>query len=228
MNGPLALSDEEFDRLDAETEARVTDYSIGRSVIYAAFAWSVAGEAEKTMRELAREHQVGFYHPGSGEVWFPGNQRRFRLNTNNASPIDDVSWEDAWLALNRLHTVKGEFVTLEETQPSGEIVYMQSIYNQREGEYVIEAQLASSSLANGMPQYSRRVTAIGELAAIFRDWFVWGQLPDFALWDDAELACPEPSPLDKRKNKLVLALIVIVGMAVIVGIVAYIVRDILS
>ena len=62
MNGPLALSDEEFDELSAEEEARVTDYSIGRDVIYAAFAWSVAEDARKTALALAVKHKVGFFN----------------------------------------------------------------------------------------------------------------------------------------------------------------------
>jgi hypothetical protein len=230
MNGPFALSNEEFDRLDAEAEKRVTDYSIGRSVIYAAFAWSCADEAEKTVRELARRHQLGFYHPGSGEACFPGKQRRFRLNTNNSPSVDYAAWENVWMALNRLHTAKGEFVTLEETRPSGRIVYMQAMYERRgkaDGVYWAEAQLVSSDTANAMPQYSRHVAGIGELAALFRDWFVWGQAPDFTLWNDAEVAPPEPSSLNKRKNRLVLALILIALVASVAALIWVIVRDFL-
>jgi hypothetical protein len=51
----------------------VTDYSIGRSVIYAAFAWSQAGAAFETMSRLADKHRVGFYDVSSdqGEIRFP-------------------------------------------------------------------------------------------------------------------------------------------------------------
>jgi len=44
MNGPLASDDD---------DPKVTDHCIGKSVIYSAFAWSVAEEAYPKMRELA-------------------------------------------------------------------------------------------------------------------------------------------------------------------------------
>ena len=46
LNGPYASSDD---------DPTVTDYSVGNSVIYAAFAWSVAEQAYKTMFALAEE-----------------------------------------------------------------------------------------------------------------------------------------------------------------------------
>lgn len=57
MNGEYTPDDEHYD----EVESYVTDYSIGRDVIYAAFAWSVSVEAYKLMRSLAQKHVVGFY-----------------------------------------------------------------------------------------------------------------------------------------------------------------------
>jgi hypothetical protein len=65
MNGPNASSD--YD------DPNVTDYSIGRSVIYAAFAWSVAAPALKEVDRLATKHGVGFFDVSSeeGEVRFP-------------------------------------------------------------------------------------------------------------------------------------------------------------
>lgn len=55
MNGPFA--DEEADIDDA----RLTDYSIGQEVIYAAFAWSVAADARHLVVALAEKHKVGFF-----------------------------------------------------------------------------------------------------------------------------------------------------------------------
>ncbi|MBR2564349.1 MAG: hypothetical protein IKE29_06980 [Paenibacillus sp.] len=43
------------------TDHRLTDYSFGKEVIYASFAWSVAEEAYSLMRELAKKHNVGFF-----------------------------------------------------------------------------------------------------------------------------------------------------------------------
>lgn len=51
----------------------LTDYSLGSSVIYAAFAYSVADEAYTAMRELAIKHKVGFFDVSSneGDIIFP-------------------------------------------------------------------------------------------------------------------------------------------------------------
>ena len=64
MNGPFASND--YDNL------KVTDYSIGRSVIYAAFASSQGHLAYGTVRRLAAKHSVGFFDAsGDGEIAFP-------------------------------------------------------------------------------------------------------------------------------------------------------------
>lgn len=61
-----AMDDDE----DEELESRYTDYSIGYTVIYAAFAWSVADEAYSKMKELAQKHSVGFFDvSGNGETF---------------------------------------------------------------------------------------------------------------------------------------------------------------
>ena len=64
MNGPLAV--------DSDTP-EVADHCIGKSVIYSAFAWSVAEHAHTKMRELAIKHRVGFFDVSSneGEILFP-------------------------------------------------------------------------------------------------------------------------------------------------------------
>lgn len=60
MNGPL--SDDDDDR------AEVTDYSIGRDVIYGAFAYSVAERAHALVQDLAEQHGVGFFDVGADEA----------------------------------------------------------------------------------------------------------------------------------------------------------------
>ncbi|MCL1994192.1 MAG: hypothetical protein FWG66_14710 [Spirochaetes bacterium] len=59
MNGPFALNDDEIAKM--KNEAYLTDYSIGRVVIYAAFAQSVSAQAYKAVRQLARKHDVGLF-----------------------------------------------------------------------------------------------------------------------------------------------------------------------
>lgn len=72
MNGSFAPTNEELDALEDE-ESRLTDYSMGRDVIYAAFAWSVAEEAHALTRSLAAKHGVGFFDVSAneGEILFP-------------------------------------------------------------------------------------------------------------------------------------------------------------
>jgi hypothetical protein len=57
-----------------EDEATATDYSIGRQVIYACFAWSKTEPAYEAMFNLAAKHGLGFFNVSSGtlEVWLPG------------------------------------------------------------------------------------------------------------------------------------------------------------
>ena len=64
MNGPLKVD---------TGGSEITDHCIGRSVIYSAFAGSVAERAHGKMRELAIKHRVGFFEASEndGEILFP-------------------------------------------------------------------------------------------------------------------------------------------------------------
>lgn len=72
MNGEFAPDDQAFDE-NEDLETYLTDYSIGREVIYAAFAWSVAEEAYKLVIELAKKHDVGFFDVSGtgGDILLP-------------------------------------------------------------------------------------------------------------------------------------------------------------
>ncbi len=70
MNGPDAIEypvdSEEWDN------PKMTGYTIGNSVIYCDFRWSVAEEAYASVRHLADKHKIGFYDvSGSGDIIFP-------------------------------------------------------------------------------------------------------------------------------------------------------------
>lgn len=70
----MNVDDEIFEAMEeAWKDNRLTDYSLGSSIIYAAFAYSVANEAYAAMRELAIKHKVGFFDVSSndGEILFP-------------------------------------------------------------------------------------------------------------------------------------------------------------
>jgi hypothetical protein len=65
MNGPYASH--------GDLRAAVTDYCIGRSVIYVAFVGSQAEPAYEATFENARKHGLGLYDVSSSEgaVWLP-------------------------------------------------------------------------------------------------------------------------------------------------------------
>ena len=71
MNGKFAPEEEAIAN-DEDLESRLTDYSIGYNVIYAAFSWSVADEAYEKVRTLAQKHGVGFFDvSGDGDIILP-------------------------------------------------------------------------------------------------------------------------------------------------------------
>ena len=79
MNGPLASEDVD--------DPKVTDYSVGIDVIYAAFAWSEAENAYPKMIELAKKHKVGFFDAsGNGDILFPNeNGELENISKGNSS-----------------------------------------------------------------------------------------------------------------------------------------------
>ena len=72
MNGEYAPDVELLDE-DEDLENHVTDYSIGREVIYAGFSWSVVDEAYELVQKLAQKHGVGFFDVSSddGQIILP-------------------------------------------------------------------------------------------------------------------------------------------------------------
>jgi hypothetical protein len=78
MNGLYAPDDEALEEMEEMgKDSYVTDYSIGKEVIYAAFSWSLVDEAFETVKQLAKEHGVGFFDVSSndGEIIFPDGSR---------------------------------------------------------------------------------------------------------------------------------------------------------
>ncbi|MES2545248.1 MAG: hypothetical protein V4548_10210 [Bacteroidota bacterium] len=79
MNGPFASQDDD--------DLNVSDYSIGKDVIYVAFAWSLAEDAYKKMLELAEKHGVGFFDASGddGDIFFPENGKLKLIGSSNNS-----------------------------------------------------------------------------------------------------------------------------------------------
>jgi hypothetical protein len=71
MNGPFAGED------ISDEDETLTDYCIGKDVIYVTFAWSVAEQAYESVRKLALKYKVGFYDVSSDdrEILFPENYK---------------------------------------------------------------------------------------------------------------------------------------------------------
>ena len=78
LNGPGSPTDDEL--MIPGVEDRLTDYSIGRHAIYAAFGWPEAENAYPLVREMAFKHGVGFFDASCDEsepeIYFPGNTLR--------------------------------------------------------------------------------------------------------------------------------------------------------
>jgi hypothetical protein len=87
MNGPYAKDE------DADNEF-VTDYSVGKNVIYTAFSWSLAEQAYEKMKSLAQKHEVGFFDASAddGDILFPdGNGQNKSIDRpNNLSSIQQI------------------------------------------------------------------------------------------------------------------------------------------
>ncbi len=66
LNGPYAKEGDEDNEF-------VTDYSIGKDIIYTAFSWSLAEQAYEKMKALAEKHEVGFFDASAdeGNILFP-------------------------------------------------------------------------------------------------------------------------------------------------------------
>ncbi|MDC8003902.1 hypothetical protein POV27_07550 [Aureisphaera galaxeae] len=90
MNGPHAPADID-DRIDDEN---ITDYSVGKDVVYAAFSWSMVEKAYPKMLELAKKHKVGFFDAsGDGDIMFP-NEMGELVSINK--PKESKAWWKFW------------------------------------------------------------------------------------------------------------------------------------
>jgi hypothetical protein len=73
MNGPLAMDD--FDN------PKLSDYSLGRSVIYVAFNWSESENAYEHVVRLAGKYRLGFFDVSAenGEIWLPNEDGKYDM-----------------------------------------------------------------------------------------------------------------------------------------------------
>jgi hypothetical protein len=91
MNGP--------DSSDDVDNPKVTDYSIGKSVIYAAFSWSEAEGALNVMFRFAEKHRVGFFDVSAedGGVWLPAPSGEYLcVHGEGAKAQNGKQWWQPW------------------------------------------------------------------------------------------------------------------------------------
>jgi hypothetical protein len=105
MNGPLASDDPD--------DPKVTDYSLGCSMIYGAFAWSEAPHVYKHVRELAAKHGVGFFDVSGddGDIWWPVPDWKLACEARGDIPLPlDLAFGEV---LSKLDPKKNSFFVLE-------------------------------------------------------------------------------------------------------------------
>jgi hypothetical protein len=80
INGPFKTDDVDSDQ--------ISDYCIGRSVVYIGFAWSIAESAYDDVFLLAEKHRVGFFDVSAndGGVWMPQSDGRLVCVHGDAGP----------------------------------------------------------------------------------------------------------------------------------------------
>ena len=105
MNGPLASDDVD--------DPKLADYSLGRSVIYIAFAWSLADAAYERVKELAARHGVGFFDVSGedGDIWWPVPEWKLSCEARGEIPLPlDLTFGEV---LNKLDSRENSFFILE-------------------------------------------------------------------------------------------------------------------
>ena len=200
LNGEYSLDDEAF--TDKDIENHLTDYSIGCDMIYAAFGWSVAEEAQKHARMLARKHGLGFYDPQTGEICCDG-MAMCKMRTESGEGDKIVDWpqiESAILSIdNPARGTTGRttaFVTMWFAQNDADEQFMQCAPNYPKPQGFLKKLFGASKTAppaiesytveasTGDKIYAKEVASKEELAQILQSYYKDRQLPNMADWVD--------------------------------------------
>jgi len=107
MNGPFASDD-----ID---NPKMSDYTIGESMIYVTFAWSQAESAYQAVFEKAKKHEIGFFDVSSqnGEAWIPDQGGDYIcVHGGYAAKKKSEKWWDFRNNINKDHTLGGLVIGL--------------------------------------------------------------------------------------------------------------------
>lgn len=201
LNGPYSPSDEEISE-SREVEGRLTDYSIGSDIVYAAFGWSAADEACELAVKLAEKHGVGFFNPQTAEVYCDGMILcKMQIERGEEK---SVAWEQIEREVLSLDDPErgtsnrdGAFVTMWFEQNGTDQEFMQClpIYPKPEG-FIKKLLGSSKSSAAGIASYTveastgekiytTQVNTKEGAARLLHEYYTNRKLPDTADWQDS-------------------------------------------
>jgi len=201
LNGPYA-PDDDVAFATRDSEAHLTDYSIGSAIIYAAFAYSVAAEAEKLAPKLAEKHGVGFYNPQTGEIICDG-MVTCKIHTERGDEVTAV-WEQIERELNSLDSAErgtghrsGAFITMRFDGDGSEQQFMQCMPDYPKPQGVLKRLFGGKEPAVPIESFTAEVCTgekiltkqynKAELTELFRTYYKTQTLPDTSGWTDSRL-----------------------------------------
>jgi hypothetical protein len=199
LNGPYSPSDDvAFASSDAENH--LTDYSIGSSIIYGGFAWSVAEEATQLAEKLAQEHGVDFFNPQTGDIFCDG----MILCKIRTERHDDktVTWEKIEKEILTLDNPErgtthraSAFITMFFAQNGTDDQFMQCMPDYPKSENFLKSLFGKKTVypaisgyivevGTGEKIYAKTVSSKEHIQQLMRDYYVSQKLPDVSEWQD--------------------------------------------
>ena|GEM_PF-200221 len=205
LNGTYSLSDEEA-FANEEIENRLTDYSIGGDMIFAAFGWSAAEEACELALALAKKHSVGFYDPQAGTIYCQG-MGICKMRTER-SDDKTVVWEQIEKELRSLDQAArgttnrdGAFITIWFEDDETEHAFMQCMplypkaggffkklfSGAKDAEEKEEKSITAYTVEAGTGEkiFTLQVEGKEQLEQILNEYYQTRQLPDTSDWTDS-------------------------------------------
>jgi hypothetical protein len=199
MNGPYSPSDATA-FATAEAGTHLTDYSIGSSVIYGDFAWSVAEEAAQAAEKLAKEHGVGLFNPQTGDIFCDGMvvcKIRTERHDDKTATWERVEKEVLTIDNPERGTTHRDsaFITMFFAQNGTDEQFLQCMpdYPKQRGFLKNLVRKKAEDLAitayivevgTGKKIYTKTVGSKEQVSQFMHDYYVSRKLPDITGWQD--------------------------------------------